>query len=93
MSAGEPPAEDLTPAERGLARHLALLREAPVPGGAALVARVVRTARWQEAVREPLMLIGNVAGVLADAMQLVLGPVEHVDGTGDGGTPPAENAP
>lgn len=80
MTAGEPGADDLTPAELALARHLRLLSEQPAPSGAALASRVVRTARWQEAVREPLVLVGSVAGMLADAVRLVLGPVEH--GTG-----------
>lgn len=77
MTAGEPPADDLTPAELGLARHLALLREAPPPGGSALVSQVIRAARWQEAIREPLVLVGAAAGALADAVRLVLGPVER----------------
>lgn len=77
MTAGEPEAEDLTPAELGLARHLALLREEPPPSGPAVVSRVIRTARWQETIREPLILVGTVAGVLADAVRLVLGPVER----------------
>lgn len=74
MTAGEPEADDLTPAELGLDRHLALLREEPPPSGSALVSRVIRTARWQEAIREPLGLVGAVAGMLADAVRLVLGP-------------------
>lgn len=86
MTAHEPPADDLTPAELGLARHLALLQEEPATGGGGLVARVVRAARWQEAVREPLVLVGNVAGILADAVRLVLGPVEDPTGPTERGT-------
>lgn len=91
MTAHEPPADDLTPAELGLARHLALLlQEEPATGGGALVARVIRAARWQEAVREPLVLVGNVAGILADAVRLVLGPVEHPTGPTERGTDPGQ---
>jgi hypothetical protein len=93
MTPREPPADDLTPAELGLARHLALLREAPSTGGATLVARVVRAARWQEAVREPLALVGNVAGILADAVKLVLGPVEQPTSPTEPGNGPVQGGP
>jgi hypothetical protein len=90
MTAFEPPADDLTPAELGLTRHLALLQDEPATGGAGLVARVIRAARWQEAVREPLTLVGNVAGILADAVRLVLGPVEHPTGPTEYRSDPAQ---
>lgn len=67
MSAADEP---LTPAERRLDEHLALLRDdAPAPR-ADLVRRVTRTARWQDAVRKPLQVVGAVARAALDAFGL-----------------------
>ena len=61
------------PAEAKLAEHLALLRaEAPRPG-TALTHRVVRTARWQRALRSPLRVVGMIAAGIADGAAALLG--------------------
>ncbi len=71
-ASGEPP-ESLSPAERRLEEHLQLLRaDAPSPP-APLVAQIVKTARWQRAVRHPLLAAGAVAAAVGDAIRLLLG--------------------
>lgn len=55
-------------AERRLDEHLEpLRREGPEPGQE-LAIRVVRTARWQRALRAPLRVIGLLAGAFADGL-------------------------
>jgi hypothetical protein len=76
MNAGDPPADELTPAERGLAQHLELLRASPPVGEPGLVPRVIRGVRWQRAIREPLLLVGAVAAALADGLGLLFGRPE-----------------
>jgi hypothetical protein len=64
--------EPVTAAERRLGEHLQLLRDVPdAPAG--LTGRVLRTARWQRAVREPLLAFGHVAAAVGDALRLLLG--------------------
>ncbi len=60
---GPPPARGSS-AERGLDKHLELLRERPPEPGRSLARRTVRTARWQSAVRAPLRIAGLVASAL-----------------------------
>jgi hypothetical protein len=74
MNAGDPPADELTPAERRLTEHLELLRASPPTGGPQLVPRVIRGARWQRAVREPMVLVGMVASAVADGLALLFKP-------------------
>ena len=62
----------MTPAERKLAGHLTLLQETPDPP-ASLTERVLRTARWQQSVRSPLLALTHVMGTVADAFRLLLG--------------------
>jgi hypothetical protein len=38
-----------------------------------LVARIVHAARWQRAVRRPLVAVGALAGAVADGVRLLLG--------------------
>jgi hypothetical protein len=76
MNAGDPPADDLTPAERRLAQHLELLRASPPIGAPGLVSRVIRGVRWQRAIREPLVLVGAVAAALRDGLGLLFGRPE-----------------
>lgn len=76
MNAGDSSAEDLTPAERGLAQHLELLRASPPVDSPGLVARVIRGVRWQRAVREPLLLVGAVAAALREGLGLLFGRPE-----------------
>lgn len=67
--------DDLTPAERRLRDHLAVLAaEAPEPD-ASLPPRVVRSARWQRAVRAPLWVGGMLVGALGDATRVMIGAV------------------
>lgn len=69
---GEAP-EARTPAERRLEEHLALLRMDPPQPSVALVPRIVHTARWQRAVRRPLLAMGALVGALFDGLRLVFG--------------------
>jgi hypothetical protein len=68
-AAGEP--EELTPAERRLSHHLMLLRDATDPPSS-LTARVVHSARWQQAVRPPLLAVAHIAAAAADAVRVLL---------------------
>lgn len=74
MNADEPPADELTPAERRLTQHLELLRASPPTGAPQLVPRVIRGVRWQRAVREPLSLVGVVASAVFDGLALLFKP-------------------
>jgi len=74
MNPGDPPADELTPAERRLTQHLELLRASPPTAAPQLVASVIRGVRWQRAVREPLALVGVVASAVADSLALLFKP-------------------
>lgn len=74
MNAGDPPADELTPAERRLTEHLELLRDSPPTAAPQLVGRVIRGVRWQRAAREPLMLVGEVAAAVFDGLALLFTP-------------------
>jgi hypothetical protein len=65
MIADEPPP---SPVERRLDEHLELLRSSPPRTGTALAPRVVRTARWQRALRAPLRVGGMIAAALVDGI-------------------------
>lgn len=67
--------EDLTPTERRLSEHLGLLRSSPPAAAPDLIARIVRRARWQMAIRDPLLFVGAVAAAFADGLSLLSGPV------------------
>ena len=71
MNTGDSPADDLTPAERSLAKHLELLRASPPTGAPGLVPRVIRGVRWQRAIRDPLLLVGAVAAAVAEGLGLL----------------------
>ncbi len=73
MSAGESP-DDLTPAERRLSQHLELLRATPPEGTPLLVPRVIRSVRWQRAIRDPLLLVGAVTAAVAESVGLLFTP-------------------
>lgn len=66
--------EEFTPAERRLAEHLALLRASPPSTTPQLVPRVIRSVRWQRAVRDPLLLVGAVAAALLEGLGVVVKP-------------------
>ncbi len=60
-----------TAAERALAGHLALLQQADretLDDDSSLVRRIVRTARWQGAVRAPLRVAGMIGGSVLDGV-------------------------
>jgi hypothetical protein len=67
------PTDPLTPAERRLGEHLALLREVPQSPSATLAPRIVRSARWQLAVRAPLLAIAHLAAAVGDGVRVLIG--------------------
>ena len=73
MTNGDPPADELSPAEQRLDEYLELLRANPPAATPDLIARIVRTARWQAAVRDPLVLAGAVAMALGESVRLMFG--------------------
>ena len=67
-------ADGLSPAEDRLLQHLHALRDdAPEPD-ALLAAAVVRTARWQGAVRPFAQAAGMLIGALGDSVRIMAGP-------------------
>lgn len=73
MSPPPEPAEQLSPAERRLVEHLEIVKASPPPAGGSLVRRVVRSARVQRALREPLRLVSTIAGTVVDGLAGLLG--------------------
>ncbi|MCP9488965.1 MAG: hypothetical protein MSC31_03720 [Solirubrobacteraceae bacterium MAG38_C4-C5] len=73
MSTGEHDNEELSPAERELVSHLAVMAVEPRRFDRALSRRVVGAARWQRAVRAPLRLAGVFVSALRDAIGPLLG--------------------
>jgi hypothetical protein len=61
------------PAEQRLGEHLELLRTSPPAPGAALVPRVVRRARWQGYLQEPLRVVGMLGVAFAQGLASLLG--------------------
>lgn len=57
------------PLERRLAALLAELRAGPEPDEA-LIERVIRTARWQHAIRGAVRAVGDLVGAVVDALEL-----------------------
>ncbi|MFZ0040605.1 MAG: hypothetical protein WAK93_04805 [Solirubrobacteraceae bacterium] len=62
---------ELSPPERALNNHLELLRLSPPESRPGIVARIVRTARWQHAVRRPVLAIAAVAAAALDGIRLL----------------------
>lgn len=73
MSTPAEPGEQLSRAERRLVEHLEIVRASPPRADRSLVRRVVRRARWQRALREPLQLIGAIAAVVVEGVAGLLG--------------------
>ncbi len=73
MNGPQEPREALTPAERGLHEHLEVLRLDAPPPPSSMVAQVVRAARWQRAVRRPLLAVGALAAAVLDGVRLLFG--------------------
>jgi hypothetical protein len=67
------PDEELSAAERRLVEHLEIVKASPPQGGQALVRQVVRKARWQRALRQPLQVIGTIAAAVVDSLAGLLG--------------------
>ena len=67
------PEEELTPAEERLVRLLLLLAAEAPRNGASLPETVVRTARWQLALRGVMQAIGDVGFALVEGLSLLLG--------------------
>ena len=61
------------PAEQRLGEHLELLRTSPPAPGATLVPRVVRRARWQGYLQEPLRVVGMIGVAFAHGLASLLG--------------------
>jgi hypothetical protein len=67
--------DDLTPAERRVHQLLDELEDEPPRSE--LAASVVRTARWQRAVRGSVAMGGELAAIFGTAVRLALGPAER----------------
>jgi len=72
MSDGESPPDELTPAQGRLSEHLELLRANPPTPAGELMPRIIRTVRWQRAIRPPLVLVGVVASAISEGLSLLL---------------------
>jgi hypothetical protein len=73
---GQSPGGDEGPADPGegrLVTYLAELRADPPPTDEALGRRVQRSARWQQAIRAPLEVVGHLTGALVDGLGALLG--------------------
>jgi hypothetical protein len=68
------PTDDLTAAERRLYEHLELLRSGAPTAGPELIPRIVRRARWQQTIRDPLIFVGAVALAINEGLSLLSGP-------------------
>ena len=69
--------DELTAAEHSLTQHMELLRVDPPVAPPTLGSRVARSARWQRAIRRPLLTIGHFAGAIRDGLRLLLMPTDH----------------
>ena len=69
--------EPSDPGGTRLLGYLEELREDPPETDRPLSGRVHRSARWQQAVRAPLQLIGSLAGALVDGISGLVGPARR----------------
>lgn len=74
MTSGPPSHEDQSPAEQRLSEHLQLLQADPPQGSPQIVALVVRRARWQRMLRQPLLAIAALTASIADALRMLTRP-------------------
>lgn len=72
MNGAEDP-DDLTAAERALRERLQTMQVVAETPSTMLVPRIIRTARWQRALRHPLLAISGVGGAMIDSVRLLLG--------------------
>lgn len=68
-----PPEDQRSAVERRLDEHLELLRSRPPQPPGVLVTRVVHTARWQRAVRPPLLAVAGIVAAFTDGVRILLG--------------------
>lgn len=68
-----PPNDQPSPVERRLDEHLELLRSRPPQPPGALVSTVVHAARWQGAIRQPLLAIAGVLAAMTDGVRVLFG--------------------
>jgi hypothetical protein len=61
-------------AELRLHEHLDVLRQDAPDAPLDLARRIVRTVRWQRAVRRPLLAIGALTATVGHALRLLLKP-------------------
>ena len=73
MNPQEPDEGPLSPAEMRLRGYLAALGGDAPAADPRLPRAIVRTARWQRAVRVPLRTAGLLAAAVVDGVGLVLG--------------------
>ena len=73
MTGPPEPFDPMSPAEVRLDEHLELLRAGAPQPSTALVRQIVHTARWQQAIRRPLLVIGALAAAVADGVRLLFG--------------------
>lgn len=74
MTAGRPPDDEATPAERRLAALLAVLRSAPPTAREGLTASVMWRVRLELVARTFATAVGSFAAALVDGMALLVGP-------------------
>jgi hypothetical protein len=74
MNGPPPDPDELTPAEQRLHEHLELLRQDAPQAPASIVSSVIHSARWQRAIRQPLLAIGTLAGAVGHALRLLVKP-------------------
>jgi hypothetical protein len=65
--------DDVTPAESRVRELLAPLGATTPATSTALVPRIVRTARWQRAVREALLDAGAVVSAVGGGLRALIG--------------------
>jgi hypothetical protein len=66
-------ADATSPAEERLLRHLRTLREHPPESDRALAAAIIRTARWQAAVRPFAQAAGRLIAGMGDSARIMAG--------------------
>ncbi len=66
--------DQLSPAEQRLHEHLEVLRQDAPQASDATVSRIVRSARWQQAIRRPLLAIVSLTATIGHALRLLIKP-------------------
>lgn len=66
--------DERTRAEQRLHEHLDVLRQDAPDAPLDLARRIVRTVRWQRAIRRPLLAIGALSATVGHGLRLLLKP-------------------